>query len=118
MKTINNWERIAILPLDDAKQMVEEIERELEIAAQLGYNEQTCRRGCSVTAEVLVKSEELGQVAEYLQRKSYENTEGQIAPEQLDSLYNPNEENAICPACGTLFKTSFTECPDCGLNFG
>lgn len=35
-----------------------------------------------------------------------------------DSVYNPEEKQAVCPACGFKFQTSAAICPDCGLCFG
>jgi len=35
-----------------------------------------------------------------------------------DSIFNPHEREAKCPACGHAFPTTETACPDCGLSFG
>jgi hypothetical protein len=35
-----------------------------------------------------------------------------------DAVFDPEKEEATCPACGTLFSTRLSECPDCGLGFG
>lgn len=34
-----------------------------------------------------------------------------------ESVFDPDQENATCPACGTTFSTKLAECPDCGLGF-
>lgn len=35
-----------------------------------------------------------------------------------DNIFNPEADEAVCPACGHAFATSNTVCPDCGLSFG
>lgn len=35
-----------------------------------------------------------------------------------DTVFNPEAEEAVCPACGFAFSTATTTCPDCGLCFG
>jgi hypothetical protein len=34
-----------------------------------------------------------------------------------EAVFDPEKEDATCPACGTVFSTRLTECPDCGLGF-
>jgi hypothetical protein len=34
-----------------------------------------------------------------------------------DEVFNPEEPEAVCPACGHRFSTSSAICPDCGLCF-
>lgn len=36
----------------------------------------------------------------------------------VDSVFNPDDGEACCPACGHTFPTTETACPDCGLQFG
>jgi hypothetical protein len=33
------------------------------------------------------------------------------------AVYNPEANEALCPACGCRFAPRLTECPDCGLCF-
>ncbi|HCC53822.1 MAG TPA: hypothetical protein DEQ20_02695 [Desulfobulbaceae bacterium] len=35
-----------------------------------------------------------------------------------EAVFNPEAEEAVCPACGFAFATTITTCPDCGLCFG
>ncbi len=35
-----------------------------------------------------------------------------------DTVFNPDEKRAVCPACGFTFQTTTSICPDCGLCFG
>jgi hypothetical protein len=34
-----------------------------------------------------------------------------------DAVYDTEAAEAVCPACGCLFSTRLTACPDCGLCF-
>ncbi|MFZ5774335.1 MAG: zinc ribbon-containing (seleno)protein DG [Thermodesulfobacteriota bacterium] len=36
----------------------------------------------------------------------------------LDTVFDPEAGEAVCPACGFAFSTATTTCPDCGLCFG
>jgi hypothetical protein len=43
--------------------------------------------------------------------------DGSTGTLRSDAVFDPEKEDATCPACGTLFSTKLTECPDCGLGF-
>lgn len=36
----------------------------------------------------------------------------------VDAVFNPAAGEAVCPACGYVFSTSVSTCPDCGLCLG
>jgi rRNA maturation endonuclease Nob1 len=38
--------------------------------------------------------------------------------EQINQVFDTSKKTATCPACGTTFPTTDSECPDCGLIFG
>jgi rRNA maturation endonuclease Nob1 len=39
-------------------------------------------------------------------------------PEVVGQVFDPDKEQATCPACATEFSTKESECPECGLCFG
>lgn len=110
--------KIAILPLVEAKSAEAGL-KEKGIDIRLDHNEQTCRRGCSVTVEMWAKEVDLPAIRDYFTANFLNSLEGhEVDLKQLDQVFDPSKEKAICPACGFEFSTDKSECPDCGLGMG
>ncbi len=81
----------------------------------------SCGKGCCGGAELLleVREDELTEALAAL-KKEHQKATGLADFDQTftDAVYNPQAEQATCPACGFTFSTSSTCCPDCGLCFG
>lgn len=89
------------------------------VTAELVHNPQTCQSGCRTTVEIWVPRADLETVKKVLQQEEARNWQGlDFDPELLGQVFDPNKDQATCPACGTQFSTSHSECPDCGLNVG
>ena len=110
--------RLAVMPLQDAKTFQEQLKsRGIEIV--LNHSDQTCTRGCAVTVEVMGYEKDLPIITEVYSHNFQKLVEGHdINWEQMNSVYDPNQAEATCPACGHKFATSNSECPDCGLVLG
>ncbi len=110
--------KIAIMALNDAKDLKRDCEiRGVELV--LNHNDASCTRGCTVTVEVHAQEKDLPVVQEVYNEKYRELLAGHdVNFEVMDSVYDPNQAEATCPACGTKFSTSLTECPECGLVLG
>jgi hypothetical protein len=82
--------------------------------------DQQCRSGCCGGVEVIVqiRLEDTERAAVLLQ-KEYERTTGmEFQGDQTeDSIFNPDAQLAVCPACGHTFPPDGPDCPDCGLCF-
>lgn len=90
--------------------------KSIEIA--VAYNESTCKTGCSHTMEIWADAKDVEQVVAFIQQDSSRNYAGlEFDPNVINQVFDTSKDDAQCPACGTLFKTSASECPDCGLGF-
>lgn len=109
--------RLGTLPLEEAKSL-QRVLATKGVEAMLDHNAQTCNRGCTVTVEVLVPEDTVPVVQDTLKEQYQRLTEGlQVDWNLLGQVFDPSQAEAVCPACGTKFSTSKTECPDCGLCF-
>lgn len=112
---MNEFVKVAVLRLDDAKQALKEL-ASLNITAKLDHNEETCTRGCAVTVELLVAQDDIQDWIKYQETMAIKGVESvDYDANLLNSIFDPSKEEADCPACGFKFSTSLNECPDCGL---
>lgn len=108
---------LGTLPIEEAKKIQDELKKK-SVDIFLDHNPTTCTRGCSVTVEFCCYEKDIQLVAEYFEKNFLDSLDGlNVNFELLNSTYDPNKDNAVCPACGTKFSTSSTECPECGLCF-
>lgn len=121
---MKNWSnemdlvKVGVMGLHEAKTFKQELEK-LGVELVLNHNEQTCTRGCSITVEILAKESDLSQIQKMYQEKYEKLLEGlDVNVDQMNSVFDTSQSEAICPACGHNFSTSNTECPDCGLVLG
>ncbi len=110
--------RLAVMPLSDAKEFQDQLKSK-GVELILNHNEKTCTRGCTVTVEVLGYEKDIEVIARAYQDNYQKLTEGhEVNWEIANSVFDPNQESATCPACGHHFSTNLSECPDCGLVIG
>lgn len=113
----NERVKIGIMELVEAKR-IKEILAESGVTIELGHNKETCTKGCKVTVEVWTEMKHIPQVQKVMREEHEKLMEGlDVNPELTDEVFDPSEETAICPACGTEFSTESNECPECGLMF-
>jgi hypothetical protein len=108
---------VGIIPLIEAKAMQDKMQQKgAELI--LNHNEQTCTRGCTVTVEVRCEEQHLPLLKQVMTENYQAMIEGlDVDFEQISSVFDQNQSEATCPACGTHFATTHTECPECGLVF-
>ncbi len=112
-----NLIRLGTMPLEEAKNL-QRILATRQVDAQLDHNAHTCTRGCTVTVEVLVPEMAIPVVQEVMKEQYQKLTQGlSVDWNLLNEVFDPSNESATCPACGTKFSTQTVECPDCGLCF-
>ena len=110
--------KIGVMNLAEAKDLQTSLEK-VGVELILNHNESTCTRGCSVTVELHAKESDLPKVNQMYHEKFSKLLEGHdFDPEVLNSVFDASAEKAQCPACGHIFSTTQSECPDCGLNIG
>ena len=82
------------------------------------YNHSTCKSGCSPSKEIWARGEDVPLIQQLLHddRLAMLKDLG-VNPDQLNQVYDPDQEHAKCPACGFDFSTKHKECPECGLTF-
>jgi rRNA maturation endonuclease Nob1 len=109
---------IGILPLIEAKDIQNKM-NQLGAKLFLEHNEKTCTRGCTVTVEVHCEEQYLEAFKTVMTKNYQELMDGfDVNLEQMTSVFDTGKDEAICPACGTKFQTSSSECPECGLVLG
>ena len=105
------------MPLEEAKTF-QRVLATKGVRAELDHNGHTCTRGCTVTVEVLIPDVSLPIVQDTLREQYEKLTEGlPVDWSRVNEVYDQARDRATCPACGTSFSTSLTECPECGLCF-
>ncbi|MBN1114462.1 MAG: hypothetical protein JXA66_03910 [Oligoflexia bacterium] len=110
---------LGIFEINEAKRL-SELFSEKGIGSELRNNEETCKKGCRVVVEVWVEEARAEEVVAVLKQEAVKvlNNEGlEPDPAILNEVYDPDQETAVCPACGAAFSTSRKECPECGLVF-
>ncbi len=112
--------QLTVLPLHDAK----ELQRAMKakgVELIFNHDDKTCRTGCQVTVEVLVENSEENMkiISEHFKDHYAKILSGhEVNWKAMEAVYDPSQENALCPACGENFSTKLTECPSCGLVLG
>ena len=89
------------------------------IPALLVKDEQ-CRSGCCGGVEVVIQIRwDDRERAAILLKEEHERTTGmKFHQDQAEeSIFNPDSQLAVCPACGHTFSPNGPDCPDCGLCF-
>jgi molecular chaperone GrpE (heat shock protein) len=108
---------LGTMPINEAKSLQDQLV-EQKIDLFLDHNEKTCNRGCSVTVELSCFEKDIQNVMEVISKNYQQTLEGHdIDINLINQVFDPNKEQATCPACGTEFSTSSSECPECGLCF-
>lgn len=110
--------RIAVMPINEAKSFQDDLLKD-GVELVLNHNEQTCTRGCTVTVEVLGYEKDIPKIIEKYESNYKKLLDGlDVNWEVANSVFDPSKATATCPACGTEFATTYTECPECGLFLG
>ncbi len=115
---MSEFVKMAVMNLQEAKEFQKELAgREVDIV--LNHDDKTCTRGCAVTVEVHGREVDMPMIQKVYSEIYAKLLDGHdINPEQMNAIYDPNQAEALCPACGHRFATGPTECPDCGLGLG
>jgi hypothetical protein len=112
---------LTVMPLHDAKDLQRAL-KDKGVEIILNHDKKTCSSGgCQTTVELLVEPTEanLQIVGEYFKAHYSKILNGhEINWKAMESVYDPSQESAVCPACGESFSTKLTECPSCGLVLG
>jgi len=89
------------------------------VTVALAVNHASCTTGCAPSYEVWVHPEDMPEVRSFmLADRAAKLADLGVDPAALDAVFDPSQAEATCPACGTVFPTTSSECPECGLGFG
>jgi len=105
--------------LADMKHL-EKVLRAESIAALIAGDENSCGKGCCGSNFYLKVRLTEAQDAMAVLEAEFRRATG-LAQHDLShagNIFNPQAGEAICPACGFIFPTTTTTCPDCGLCLG
>lgn len=104
--------------LGDIKHLKTLLEAE-QIGVMISKDGDGCGGGCTPKFQLLVRQEEAPDAMQVL---AEEHRRATVLAEHdaahTGAVFNPEAEEAVCPACGFAFATTTTTCPDCGLCFG
>jgi len=106
-------------PLAEMRHFTDLLDGE-NIGTLLVGDEKSCGQSCCPTVySILVKRED-GLDALKIVEEEHKRVTGLMHHELsgADAVFNPEADEACCPACGHTFPTTETACPDCGLSFG
>lgn len=109
---------LGVIELTEANRL-KDLLGEKGVTLDLAYHPDSCGTGgCRPAVEVWVKKEDMSVLEEVMseeQKKLFSDLT--FDPQLVGQVFDPTQEQAICPACGTPFSTSLRECPECGLVF-
>ncbi len=103
-------------------QEIKAIEKKLaeeRIATLVAGDEKSCGKGCCPTTLYLNVRREDAMDALRIIEQEFERTTAIDCHDlsHADAVFNPDATQVQCPACGTTFTPTSSECPDCGLCF-
>lgn len=88
------------------------------IAVALVHNEVSCGKGCAVQVEVWAHPDDLPAISQIMQAERNQTfAEMGYDASLAEHVFDREAASAVCPACGTNFATTHSECPECGLCF-
>jgi len=89
------------------------------LATIIAGDSASCGKGCCGPEVMLrVRKDDLREVMQVLSMEHAHST-GLFDHDTsyVDSVYNTESREAVCPACGSSFSTGSNTCPECGLCF-
>ncbi|HIJ77854.1 MAG: hypothetical protein OEY01_00925 [Desulfobulbaceae bacterium] len=89
------------------------------IESLISGDESSCGKGCCAPKYYLnVRREDAAEAMAILQAEYRRTTALEShGADHLDGVYDQDAGEALCPACGAVFETTTSTCPDCGLCF-
>ena len=105
-------------PLGDLSRLQKLLENE-KIGTLLKGDDSACGKGCCPSVFFLLVRREDSLDALAIIEVEHRRLTGLSGHDchHTDAVFDPEREATVCPACGQTFKTSQTECPECGLCF-
>lgn len=109
---------LGVVELREAKRLQAAL-RDKNVELTLVSNPETCASGsCAPTVELRALPGDVEVFRDFLRAERDRALQGlDVDAARLESVFDPEQPEATCPACGTRFATTNTECPDCGLGF-
>jgi len=106
-------------PLADLRHLEKLLQAE-DIGTLIAGDESSCRGGCCASSFILyVRVQDVQDAFAVLEKDFIKNTG--LAHHDLShigAVYDAEQQEAMCPACGFIFQVGSTACPDCGLSLG
>ena len=89
------------------------------IESLISGDESSCGKGCCAPKYYLNVRREDGPDAMRILQEEYLRTTAleSHGADHIDGVFDEDVGEALCPACGSVFETTTTTCPDCGLCF-
>ena len=110
--------RVGSLAMSDASRLKNALETQ-GITVEIAVNPASCASGgCAPKSEIWAMAEDMPAIQNFFAQQHAKSLEGlSFDPAVLNSVFDPDQAEATCPACATRFATKLGECPDCGLSF-
>ncbi len=99
---------------------LEDILKGERIASLVKGDEDGCGKGCRPeNLELQVRAQDAEEALALIQTRYHLSTGlAEYDRTFADEVFDPQQGDATCPACGHCFATSITTCPECGLCLG
>lgn len=109
---------IGTIELAEAKRL-RGILAERGVEVDLVSDPSTCSSGkCGTTVEVWITESDVANFKALLAEERAELLNGlDVDQSRLNAVFDDQNAEATCPACGHVFATTHVECPECGLGF-
>ena len=109
---------LGILSISEAK-MIKSKFKNLGVELDMLASENTCTTGCSPTCELWGKEKDKEMVIKVMQEEFSHNLSGhEVNHEAITAVYDAENADNKCQACGASMSGDISECPDCGLCYG
>lgn len=113
----SEYVQVGEAPVSEAKRLKAILEGR-GVILQLASDPDNCN-SCSPKVALYVRPGDLEKFKALLSEE-HARSLGDLTPDArlADAVFDSEKDEAVCPACGMVFSTKLTECPDCGLGFG
>ena len=108
---------LGIVPASDADILASQLSKSGVMITTI-FNHSSCKGGCAPSKEIWAHPDDVGFIQKFMVERHQQSLKDMgVDLDQINQVFDPSKPTAVCPACGTTFSTSLTQCPECELAF-